>query len=111
MKMGRTAYGGPAEVLAQCGIASGGNKGVEGAPVTDVLAHEEVRNLLVAAQAAGRVDADALAFALEELDLEPAEVDDFHRALDELNVEVITADAVAPELDESTREMPTDSLQ
>src|SRR2546421_6621957 len=108
--MGRTAYSQLSALLAQCGIASGGNTRVEGAPVADVLGHEEVLNLLEAAQAAGSVDADALTLALDELDLEPAQVDEFHRALDELNVEVTGADA-APDLDESTHVMPTDALQ
>jgi len=108
--MGRTAYSGVAQRLAQCGIASGGNTGVESEPVAEVLAHDDVRNLLDAAQAAGSIDADVLTLALDELDLEPAQVDDFHRALDELNVEVTTA-VVEPELDETTQEMSTDSLQ
>ena len=108
--MGRTAYGGSVPRLAHCCIASGENTGEEGEPVTDLLAREDVRNLLEAAQAAGRVDADALVFALEELELEPAQVDEIHRALDELNVEVVSAGA-EPVLDESTREMSTDSLQ
>ena len=81
------------------------------AAVADVLAHEEVRNLLDAAQAAGSVDAEVLTLALDELDLEPAQVDEFHRALDELNVEVTIAGAAGPELDTSTQEMSTDALQ
>ena len=80
-------------------------------PVTDVLANEDVRILLDAAQAVGSIRADALALALDELDLEPAQVEELHRALDELNVEVIAADAREPELDESTQEMSTDALQ
>jgi RNA polymerase primary sigma factor len=82
----------------------------EVAATPDAFALVEVRNLLDAAQAAGSVDADALAFALEELDLEPAQLDEFHRALDESNVEVTSAEA-GPDLDESTHEMSTDSLQ
>ncbi len=109
--MGRTAHSGRAKVLAQCCIASGGNTVVEGAPISEVLAHEEVRNLLDAAQAVGSIGADALALALDELDLEPAQADEFHRALDELNVEVIAAAAAEPDLDESTQEMSTDALQ
>ena len=109
--MGRTAHGDRAEVQAQCRITSGGNTGGGVAAVADVLAHEEVRNLLDAAQAAGSVDAEVLTLALDELDLEPAQVDEFHRALDELNVEVTIAGAAGPELDTSTQEMSTDALQ
>ena len=108
--MGRTAHGDNVEVLAQCGIASGGNTVGEATPVTDVLAHEEVRNLLDAAQAVGSIGAEALALALDELGLEADQVDEFHRTLDELNVEVIPA-VDEPDLDESTREMTTDALQ
>jgi RNA polymerase primary sigma factor len=73
---------------------------------------DDLRALIEAVQAAGGISADTLALALDELDLEPAEVDDFHRALDELNVEVAVAAAAAgPGLDDSAREMSTDSLQ
>ncbi len=84
---------------------------MEVAPASDVLAHEELRNLLETIQAAGSVDADALVLALDELDLEPAQVDEFHRALDELNVEVVSASGSEPDLDESMQEMSTDALQ
>ena len=78
----------------------------------DLLAREDVRNLLEAVQAAGSIDADALVLALDELDLEPAQMDEFHLVLDELSVEVVVAGAAAgPDLDESTREMSTDTLQ
>jgi RNA polymerase primary sigma factor len=83
----------------------------EGLPAAGALETEELRSLLEAAQAAGSVDADVLTLALDELDLEPAQVDDFHRALDELNVEVTIAAAEVPELDETTQEMSTDALQ
>jgi RNA polymerase primary sigma factor len=84
---------------------------VEVVPAVDVFAREDVRTLFEVAQAAGGIDADALAHALEELDLEPAELDEFHRALDELNVEVAVAVSAVPDLDESAQEMSTDALQ
>jgi RNA polymerase primary sigma factor len=109
--LGRTAHCAYAKRLADCCIASGGNTG-EGEAVIDVLTRADVRNLLESVQAAGSIGADALVLALDELDLEPAQVAEFHRALDELNVEVVAAAAAAePELDESTREMSTDALQ
>ena len=80
-------------------------------PLADGVAHQDVGSLLEAVQAAGSITADALALALDELDLEPGEVEDFHRALDELNVEVTVPAAVDPALDESTPEMSTDGLQ
>jgi RNA polymerase primary sigma factor len=109
--LGRTAYGHSRQRLAHCCIASGGNTGGEPAPVTGVLEHEEARTLLDTVQAAGSIDAEELALALDELDLEPAQVDEFHRALDELNVEVVSAAGTEPDLDETTQEMSTDALQ
>jgi len=108
--MGRTAYGDIGQHLALCGITSGGNTGVEGAPVTDVFAHAEARTLLEALQVAGTIGGAELALALDELELEPLQVDEFHRALDELNVKVVVP-ADEPVLDETTRELSTDSLQ
>ncbi len=108
--MGRTAYGGLRVLLAHCSITSGGNTGVKDVPVSDVFAHAEVRTLLDALQLAGSIGDEELALALDELELEPLQVDEFHRALDELNIRV-TAAVDEPQLDETTREMSTDSLQ
>jgi RNA polymerase primary sigma factor len=81
--------------------------------VGDVLETEEARGLLEAAQASGTVDADEIAVALDELDLDAGQIDDFYHALEELHIEVVTATAAAdePALDEETREVSTDSLQ
>ncbi len=109
--MGRTAHCAYRQRQADCCIASGGNT-AEDELVTDVLAREDVRNLLDVVQAAGSIGADTLALALEELELEPDQTDDFHRALDELNVEVVVAAVAAqPNLGEPTQEMSTDALQ
>src|SRR6476620_9001281 len=90
---------------------------VEGASSTDVLEVEEARSLLEAAQAAGRVSAEELALSLDERELEPAQIEEVYRALDELQVEIVDAQAgdvvtkeVAP-LDETVREVSTDALQ
>jgi RNA polymerase primary sigma factor len=90
---------------------------VEGSSV-EVLETEEARNLIEAAQAAGRVTTEEIALALDELDLEPAQVEDVYRALEELHVEI--ADVGAPEdakneeaqrIDAAVREVSTDALQ
>jgi len=88
---------------------------VEASP-NDVLETDEARNLLEAAQAAGRVSAEEIALALDELELEPGQIEDVYRALDELQVEVVDAQAAEPEpkearLDETVREVSTDALQ
>jgi len=84
-------------------------------PGTDVLESEEARNLLEAAQASGSVSQEEIALALDELDLDAGQMDDFYRQLEELQVEVTSAEApeqreVAPAVAEP-REISTDSLQ
>jgi RNA polymerase primary sigma factor len=108
--------------MAQCGIAREGDMAAtatatgEEASVVEVLETEEARNLLEAAQAAGRVSAEEIALALDELDLEPAQVEDVYRALEEQQVEIVdAAEAVPPKeverIDVQVREVSTDALQ
>ena len=88
-----------------------------GTSVSDVLELEEARSLLEAAQAAGRVNAEELALSLDELELEPAQIEDVYRALEELQVEIVDPQAPEPDpkvearLDETAREVSTDALQ
>jgi RNA polymerase primary sigma factor len=81
--------------------------------VGDLLETDEARGLLEAAHASGTVNADEIALALDELDLDAAQIDDFYHALDELHIDVVAGDPAAedPALDEETREVSTDSLQ
>jgi RNA polymerase primary sigma factor len=85
--------------------------------VDDVLATEEAKGLLEAGREAGSLTADAIALALRELDLEPAALDSFYDALEELDIAIVDAaqadtdddeDVAPPELH---REITTDSLQ
>src|SRR5215471_3495303 len=89
--------------MASSGIAREGEMAetaVQGASSSsDVLVTEEARSLLEAAQAAGRVSAEEIALSLDELDLEPAQVEDVYRALEELQVEIVEAHP-APEPDQ-----------
>jgi RNA polymerase primary sigma factor len=88
--------------------------GVERAesPVVDVLESEEARNLLEAAQAAGSVSQDDIALALDELDLDAGQIDEFYKTLEEMQVEVV-AEVEEPEKEpvSEVREISTDSLQ
>jgi plasmid stability protein len=81
----------------------------------EALESDEARNLLEAAQAAGSVNQEEIALALDELDLDAGQVDDFYRTLEELQVEVVApADDARdePEVAEAeAREISTDSLQ
>jgi RNA polymerase primary sigma factor len=81
--------------------------------VGDLLETDEARGLLEAAHASGTVNADEIALALDELDLDATQIDDFYHALDELHVDVVAGDPAAeePVLDDETREVSTDSLQ
>ncbi|HUJ56128.1 MAG TPA: sigma-70 family RNA polymerase sigma factor [Gaiellaceae bacterium] len=86
------------------------------AQLVDVLETEQARVLLESAQAAGSVSADEISVALDELDLEPAQIEDVYRALEELQVEVlgaperVAAKEETPVADE-VREVSTDALQ
>jgi RNA polymerase primary sigma factor len=92
-----------------------GAAGVATAPGgTEVLESEEARNLLEAAQAAGSVSQDDIALALDELDLDAGQIDEFYKTLEEMQVEIVPSAEEAEEkedrLDEA-REISTDSLQ
>jgi RNA polymerase primary sigma factor len=86
------------------------------APV-DVLETAEARQLLETAHAAGSVTAEEIALALDELDLEPAQIEDVYRALEEGQVEVVglgepVVDAKEElRLEGEAREISTDALQ
>ena len=84
--------------------------------VADVFETEEARNLIETAQAAGSISTDEIALALDELDLDAAQIDDFFRVLEEMQIEVLGASADEPEAKEErpapeAREVSTDSLQ
>jgi RNA polymerase primary sigma factor len=81
----------------------------EGATTRTLLETEEAKALLDAAQEAGSVTAEEVTLALDELGLEPTQVDDFYQALDELQVEVVAEEE--PALDETADEISTDALQ
>ena len=82
------------------------------APIEDVLATEEAQRLLESGLQAGRLDADEIALALDELGLEPAQLDEFYAALDEAQIEVVPAEADAEtEVETAAPEITTDALQ
>jgi len=80
-----------------------------------VLDSDEARTLLEAGKEAGSLSADEITLALDELDLDAGQIDDFYQALDELQIEVVAAaedvedDPVAEEME--AQEVSTDSLQ
>ena len=89
-----------------------GTETVVAAARVAVLETEEARTLLEAGREAGSLTADEITLALDELDLDAGQIDDFYQALDELQIEVVAAEeeeTVAEEVE--AQEVSTDSLQ
>src|SRR5881397_3195807 len=78
--------------------------------VSDLLETDDAKALLEAGREHGRLSADEIAVALDELDLEPAQIDDFYHALEELQIEVVAAEEEEQAVEEP-REVSTDALQ
>ena len=83
------------------------------AGVLDLL---EVRALFESGKGAGKLDAEEIALALDELDLEPAQLDEFYTALEEAQVDVVGPDQTEVEADldrewASEADISTDTLQ
>ena len=82
------------------------------APIEEVLATDESQRLLETGQQAGRLDADEIALALDELGLDAAQLDEFYSALDEAQIEVVEREEDEEEVEaEEAREVSTDTLQ
>jgi RNA polymerase primary sigma factor len=80
--------------------------------VVDVLETDDAKALLETGREAGHLSADEITVALDELDLEPAQIDDFYHALEELHIEVVTGEEEEePAPQEQAREVSTDALQ
>jgi RNA polymerase primary sigma factor len=120
--MSRSAYCVCPKQLAQCGIAKRrfheGGTGVSAteavAPpktVVDLLETDDAKALLESGKEHGQLSADEIAVALDEFDLEPAQIDDFYHALEELHIEVVTGAEEEQEAVEEPREVSTDALQ
>jgi RNA polymerase primary sigma factor len=79
-----------------------------------MLEHEDATRALVRqGQDAGFLTQDAIATVLDELDLDVAQLDEFYASLEELQVEVLEAEAREAELDlePEVHDVSTDSLQ
>src|SRR2546423_10337830 len=79
--------------------------------VTDLLETDDAKALLESGREHGHLSADEIAVALDELDLEPAQIDDFYHALEELQIEVVAAEEEEEQQAEEPREVSTDALQ
>ncbi len=79
--------------------------------VADVLETDDAKALLETGREHGHLSADEIAVALDELDLEPGQIDDFYHALEELQIEVVVAEEEEEQQAEEPREVSTDALQ
>jgi RNA polymerase primary sigma factor len=82
--------------------------------VAELLETDEAKGLLDSGRQTGTLSSTEISHALDELELEPAQIDDFYHALEELQIEVVehatdAEDRVEPEPE--VREISTDSLQ
>ena len=77
----------------------------------EILESDEARGLLEQAQRAGSVSAEEIALALDELDLDAAQLDDVFHVLEELQIEVVAAQDAEEPAEAVVREISTDSLQ
>ena len=93
------------------GVIAGGTTTKPG-QAFDVLASAEAKALLETGRQAGKLAAEEIASALDELDLDTAQLDEFYAALDELQIEVVERDEPeGRETEAPTREVSTDTLQ
>ena len=81
-----------------------------------MLEHEDAKALVGRGLEAGFLTHEEIALALDELELEAGDVDDFYQALDDLQIEVVekpedVGDALELDLEPEAREMSTDALQ
>ena len=73
-----------------------------------------MRTLFEAGKGAGKLEAEEIALALDELDLDPAQLDEFYTALEEAQVDVVgneQSEADAEKEWASEAEISTDTLQ
>jgi RNA polymerase primary sigma factor len=80
--------------------------------VVDLLETDEAKSLLEVGKDNGQLTADEIAVALDDLDLEPAQIDDFYHHLEELHIELVSgAEEEEEQPAEEPREVSTDALQ
>ena len=81
--------------------------------ITDLLETDEAKVLIETAERAGSVSAEEIAVGLGDLEVDAGIVDDFYRALEEMQIDVVGKDADDEEEEpaQAVREVSTDALQ
>src|SRR5215211_1628447 len=121
--MGRSAYGGMGPSMEDCGRYADGQEAAAGmrergepvereGAVATASAEGIFETLIASGQESGRLAAEDVTVALEELELDAGQLEDFYSRLDELQIEVVEA-AADDDVDASAdaREVSTESLQ
>jgi RNA polymerase primary sigma factor len=123
--MGRSAYGGGAASLEdfgrkdrvrsrKTGMRERGEPVEREGAVKEASAEGVFETLIASGQETGKLVAEDVTVALEELELDAGQMDDFYSRLDELQIEVVDAVAVDDDEPDATvdeREVSTEALQ
>jgi RNA polymerase primary sigma factor len=85
----------------------------ENASGVSAQAQRETNALLDSGREQGHLTAEEIAVALDDLDLEPGQIADFYRALEELHIEILNTEEAEAEAapEAGAREISTDALQ
>jgi RNA polymerase primary sigma factor len=77
----------------------------------EVLETDEAKQLLESGRSAGKLSADDIAAALDELDLDTTQLDEFYAALEEHQIEVVERVDDDADAEAESKEVSTDTLQ
>src|ERR671915_1839031 len=77
----------------------------------EVLETDEAKQLRESGRSAGKLTAEDIASALDELELDTAQLDEFYAALEEQQIEVVERADDDAELEADVKEVSTDTLQ
>ena len=77
----------------------------------EVLETDEAKQLLESGRSAGKLTAEDIAAALDELELDTAQLDEFYAALEEQQIEVVERADDDAEAEVEAKEVSTDTLQ
>jgi RNA polymerase primary sigma factor len=81
--------------------------------IGELLETDEAKGLLETGRQTGSLSSNDVTLALDELELDAAQIEDFYQALEELQIEIVDARAEEDRLEAepAVREISTDSLQ
>ncbi len=94
-------------------MSAGGATKTAGTQVTDLLETDEARQLLESGRSTGKLRAEEISSALDELDLDAGQLDEFYAALEEQQIEVVDGpdEREVEVVEAKATEVSTDTLQ